>query len=224
MLRALGWILVVSAGATALAMLALVRGETVNAVWFVVAAASVYVVGYRFYSAFLAARIFALDADHPTPAVRLNDGRDFVPTNRWVVFGHHFAAIAGSGPLIGPTLAAQFGYLPGTLWILVGVLLGGAVQDFFFLCCSLRRPGRAFGQIARYVIGPLGVFVALRCVYFILVILMAVLALVVVNTLNHSPLGTVTVRLTIPIAMLMGWYMKVVRPHDVTGATTIGLV
>ncbi len=224
MLRALGWLLVVGAGAVALAMLALVRGETVNAVWFVVAAASVYVVGYRFYSAFLAARIFALDADHPTPAVRLNDGRDFVPTNRWVVFGHHFAAIAGPGPLIGPTLAAQFGYLPGTLWILVGVVLGGAVQDFCILCGSLRRDGRSLGQMAKDEIGPLGGFVALLGVYFIMVILIAVLALVVVNALNHSPWGTVTVALTIPIAMVMGWYMKAIRPHDVTGATVMGLV
>jgi carbon starvation protein len=224
MLRALGWLVVVAAGATAIAMLALVRGETVNAVWFVVAAASVYVVGYRFYSAFLAARIFALDADHPTPAVRLNDGRDFVPTNRWVVFGHHFAAIAGPGPLIGPTLAAQFGYLPGTLWILIGVVLGGAVQDFCILCGSLRRDGRSLGQMAKDEIGPLGGFVALLGVYFIMVILIAVLALVVVNALNHSPWGTVTVALTIPIAMLMGWYMKSIRPHDVTGATIMGLV
>jgi carbon starvation protein len=224
MLRALLWLFVVGAGATALAMLALVRGETVNAVWFVIAAASVYVVGYRFYSAFLAARIFALDADHPTPAVRLNDGRDFVPTNRWVVFGHHFAAIAGPGPLIGPTLAAQFGYLPGTLWILVGVVLGGAVQDFCILCGSLRRDGRSLGQMAKDEIGPLGGFVALLGVYFIMVILIAVLALVVVNALNHSPWGTVTVGLTIPIAMIMGWYMKAIRPHDVTGATVMGLV
>jgi carbon starvation protein len=224
MLRALGWAIVVGAGATALAMLALVRGESVNAVWFVVAAASVYVVGYRFYGAFLAARIFALDADHPTPAVRLNDGRDFVPTNRWVVFGHHFAAIAGPGPLIGPTLAAQFGYLPGTLWILIGVVLGGAVQDFCILCGSLRRDGRSLGQMAKDEIGPLGGFVALLGVYFIMVILIAVLALVVVNALNHSPWGTVTVGLTIPIAMIMGWYMKAIRPHDVTGATVMGLV
>ncbi len=223
-LRALGWLVVVGAGATALAMLALVRGESVNAVWFVVAAASVYVVGYRFYGAFLAARIFALDAEHPTPAVRINDGRDFVPTNRWVVFGHHFAAIAGPGPLIGPTLAAQFGYLPGTLWILVGVVLGGAVQDFCVLCGSLRRDGRSLGQMAKDEIGPLGGFVALLGVYFIMVILIAVLALVVVNALNHSPWGTVTVGLTIPIAMLMGWYMKALRPHDVAGATVIGLV
>ena len=224
MLRVLGWVAVAATGATAVAMLALVRGESVSAVWFVVAAACFYVVGYRFYGAFLAARVFALDADHATPAVRINDGRDFVPTNRWIVFGHHFAAIAGPGPLIGPTLAAQYGYLPGTLWILVGVVLGGAVQDFCILCGSLRRDGRSLGQMAKDEIGPLGGFVALAGVYFIMVILIAVLALVVVNALNHSPWGTVTVALTIPIAMLMGWYLKVVRPHDVTGATTMGLV
>ena len=192
MLRALGWLLVVGAGAVALAMLALVRGETVNAVWFVVAAASVYVVGYRFYSAFLAARIFALDADHPTPAVRLNDGRDFVPTNRWVVFGHHFAAIAGPGPLIGPTLAAQFGYLPGTLWILVGVVLGGAVQDFCILCGSLRRDGRSLGQMAKEEIGPFTGLAAMVAILAIMVILLAVLALVVVRAvlaLRAAPEG-----------------------------------
>jgi len=222
MLRAIGWLCVVAAGATALAMLALVRGESVNAVWFVVAAVSVYAVSYRFYSAFLAARVFALDAEHETPAVRINDGRDFVPTNKWIVFGHHFAAIAGPGPLIGPTLAAQFGYLPGTLWILVGVVLGGAVQDFCILCGSLRRDGRSLGQMAKDEIGPLAGFVALLGVYFIMVILIAVLALVVVNALNHSPWGTVTVGLTIPIAMLMGSYLKYVRPHDVTGATVMG--
>jgi carbon starvation protein len=224
MLGALGWIVVAGAGATALAVLALSHGESVNAVWFLIAAASVYAAGYRFYSAFLAARVFALDAERATPAIRLNDGRDFVPTNRWIVFGHHFAAIAGPGPLIGPTLAAQFGYLPGTLWILVGVVLGGAVQDFCILCGSLRRDGRSLGQMAKDEIGPVGGFVALTGVYLIMVILIAVLALVVVNALNHSPWGTVTVGLTIPIAMLMGWYMKALRPHDVAGATAIGLV
>src|SRR5512144_2672303 len=224
MLRALGWIAVAAAGATALAVLALSRGESVNAVWFVVAAASVYAASYRFYSAFLAARVFALDAANETPAVRIDDGRDFVPTNRWVVFGHHFAAIAGPGPLIGPTLAAQFGYLPGTLWILVGVVLGGAVQDFCILCGSLRRDGRSLGQMAKDEIGPVGGFAALVGVFCIMVILIAVLALVVVNALRHSPWGTFTVGATIPIAMLMGVYMKWIRPHDVFGATAIGLV
>jgi len=217
------WILVGVVGAFAFAQIAWLRGETVNAVWFVVAAVSVYAIAYRFYSAFLAARVFALDACRPTPAELLNDGRDFVPTNRWVVFGHHFAAIAGPGPLIGPTLAAQFGYLPGTIWILIGVVLGGAVQDFCVLCGSLRRGGRSLGQMAKDEIGPLGGFAALIGVFSIMIILIAVLALVVVNALRHSPWGTFTVGATIPIAMIMGLYMRWVRPHDVVGATALGL-
>jgi len=221
--RALAWLAVALAGAYALGQLAVFHGETVNAVWFVVAAVAVYAIAYRFYGAFLAARLFALDARRQTPAERINDGRDFVPTNRWVVFGHHFAAIAGPGPLIGPTLAAQFGYLPGTLWILAGVVLGGAVQDFCILCGSLRRDGRSLGQMAKDEIGPLGGFAALLGVFFIMVILIAVLALVVVNALKQSPWGTFTVGMTIPIAMLMGWYMKGIRPRDVKGATAIGL-
>src|SRR5881296_736881 len=204
-------------------MLAVFRGETVNAVWFVIAAVAVYSIAYRFYGAFLAAKLFALDAERVTPAERINDGRDFVPTNRWVVFGHHFAAITGPGPLIGPTLAAQFGYLPGTLWILAGVVLGGAVQDFCILCGSLRRDGRSLGQMAKDEIGPLGGFAALLGVFFIMVILIAVLALVVVNALRQSPWGTFTVGATIPIAMVMGWYMRVLRPHHVAGATALGL-
>ena len=223
-LTRLAWLAVSLTGAWALGRLALVRGEPVNAVWFVIAAAAVYLVAYRFYAAFLAARVFALDPERPTPAARLDDGRDFVPTNRWVVFGHHFAAIAGPGPLIGPTLAAQFGYLPGTLWILFGVVLGGAVQDFCILCGSLRRDGRSLGQMARDEIGPLGGVAALLGVFLIMVILIAVLALVVVNALKQSPWGTFTVGATIPIAMLMGGYMKGIRPHDVQGATVIGLV
>jgi carbon starvation protein len=222
-LRALFWTAVALAGAYAVAVLAFLRGETVNAVWFVVAAVAVYAIAYRFYGAFLAAKVFALDPARTTPAERINDGRDFVPTNRWIVFGHHFAAIAGPGPLIGPTLAAQFGYLPGTLWILVGVVLGGAVQDFCILCGSLRRDGRSLGQMAKEEIGPLGGFAALVGVFLIMVILIAVLALVVVNALRQSPWGTATVAATIPIAMVMGWYMKAVRPHDVLGATLIGL-
>jgi len=221
--RALLWVAVALAGAYAVAVLAVFRGETVNAIWFIVAAVSIYAIAYRFYGAFLSARLFALDARRLTPAERINDGRDFVPTNRWIVFGHHFAAIAGPGPLIGPTLAAQFGYLPGTLWILAGVVLGGAVQDFCILCGSLRRDGRSLGQMAKDEIGPLGGFAALAGVFFIMVILIAVLALVVVNALKQSPWGTFTVGATIPIAMAMGWYMKGIRPHDVKGATVIGL-
>ena len=222
--KGLAWLGVALAGAYAIGVLAIWRGETVNAVWFVIAAAAVYSIAYRFYGAFLAAKLFALDASRLTPAERINDGRDFVPTNRWVVFGHHFAAIAGPGPLIGPTLAAQFGYLPGTLWILAGVVLGGAVQDFCILCGSLRRDARSLGQMAKDEIGPIGGFAALVGVFSIMVILIAVLSLVVVNALRHSPWGTFTVGATIPIAMLMGAYMKWVRPHDVAGATAIGLV
>src|SRR5215813_7993887 len=222
--RAVVWIGVAAAGAFALAVPALVRGERLSAAWLLVAAVATYAVAYRFYSAFIAARVLALDDARPTPAERINDGRDFVPTNRWVVFGHHFAAIAGPGPLIGPTLAAQFGYLPGTLWIIIGVVMGGAVQDFCILCGSLRRDGRSLGQMARDEIGPLGGFAALTGVFLIMVILIAVLALVVVNALKQSPWGTFTVSATIPIAMLMGWYMKHLRPHDVFGATAIGLV
>ena len=206
-LAPLTWLVVSLVGAWALGMLAFVRGEPVNAVWFVIAAAAVYLVAYRFYAAFLAARVFALDPERPTPAARLDDGRDFVPTNRWVVFGHHFAAIAGPGPLIGPTLAAQFGYLPGTLWILFGVVLGGAVQDFCILCGSLRRDGRSLGQMAKDEIGPIGGFAALVGVFSIMIILIAVLSLVVVNALRHSPWGTFTVGATIPIAMVRGWCM-----------------
>ena len=158
-----------------------------------------------------------------TPAERINDGHDFVPTNRWVVFGHHFAAIAGPGPLIGPTLCAQFGYLPGTLWIIVGVVLGGAVQDFFILVGSLRRDGKSLGQMARDEIGVLGGFAALSGVLLIMIILMAVLGLVIVNALKGSPWGTFTVGATIPIALLMGWYMRFIRPGQVVEATVWGL-
>jgi carbon starvation protein len=223
-LKAVGWLALAGAGAYALGTLAIWRGETVNAIWFVIAAIAVYSIAYRFYGAFLAAKLFALDASRLTPAERINDGRDFVPTNRWVVFGHHFAAIAGPGPLIGPTLAAQFGYLPGTLWILAGVVLGGAVQDFCILCGSLRREGRSLGQMAKDEIGPIGGFAALVGVFSIMIILIAVLSLVVVNALRHSPWGTFTVGATIPIAMVMGSYMRWVRPHDVMGATALGLV
>ena len=218
------WVLVSSVGAWAVSVIALSRGESINAMWFIVAALCVYAIGYRFYSSFIAAKVFALDDTHVTPAVRHNDGRDFVPTNRWVVFGHHFAAIAGPGPLIGPTLAAQFGYLPGTLWILAGVVLGGAVQDFCVLCGSVRREGKSLGQMAKEEISPLGGFVAMISIIMIIVILIAVLGLVVTNALRSSPWGTFTVGATIPIALLMGWYMRFVRPEKVLETTIIGLV
>lgn len=223
-LTRLMWIVVSGVGAWAVSVIALSRGESINAMWFVVAALCVYAIGYRFYSSFIAAKVFALDDAHVTPAIRRNDGRDFVPTNRWVVFGHHFAAIAGPGPLIGPTLAAQFGYLPGTLWILAGVVLGGAVQDFCVLCGSVRREGKSLGQMAKEEISPLGGFIAMVSIIMIIVILIAVLGLVVTNALKSSPWGTFTVGATIPIALFMGWYMRFVRPDKVLETTIIGLV
>jgi len=218
------WSFVSAAGATSFAWLALSRGEPVNAAWLLVAALCTYAVSYRFYSKFIASRIFALDPARPTPAVRLNDGRDFTPTNRWIVFGHHFAAIAGPGPLVGPTLAAQFGFLPGAIWIIVGVAIGGAVQDFVILCASVRRDGKSLGQMAKEEIGPIAGFTALVAVLGIMIILIAVLALVVVNALKASPWGVVTIGLTIPTALIMGVYMRWIRPHRVLEASAIGLV
>ncbi len=217
------WLAISCLGASALGAIALNRGESINSFWFVIAAACVYAIGYRFYSLFIATKILLLDATRATPAERLNDGRDFVPTNRWVVFGHHFAAIAGPGPLIGPTLAAQFGYLPGTLWILLGGVLGGCVQDFVVLFCSLRRNGRSLGQMARDELGPLGGFAAMLGVVLISLILIAVLGLVVVNAMKHSPWATFTVAATIPIALFMGLYMRMLRPGQVLEATAIGV-
>ncbi len=218
------WSIVSATGAASFAWLALSRGEPVNAAWLLVAALCTYAVSYRFYSKFIASRIFALDPARPTPAVRLNDGRDFMPTNRWIVFGHHFAAIAGPGPLVGPTLAAQFGFLPGAIWIIVGVALGGAVQDFVILCASVRRDGKSLGQMAKEEIGPIAGFTALVAVFGIMIILIAVLALVVVNALKASPWGVVTIGLTIPTALIMGVYMRWIRPHRVLEASAIGLV
>src|SRR5687767_8715856 len=218
------WTLVSLTGAGAFGYLALVRGENVSAAWLITAAIRTYAVAYRFYSRIIAVKGFALDANRSTPAERLNDGRDYVPTNRWSVFGHHFAAIARPGPLVGPTLAAQFGYLPGVIWIIVGVALGGAVQDFVILCASVRRNGKTVGQMAKEEIGTVAGFTALVAVLGIMIVLIAVLALVVVNALGESPWGVVTVGLTIPIALLMGGYMKWIRPHRVLEATAMGLV
>ena len=218
------WTSVSVLGAASFAVLALSRGETINAAWLLTAALCTYAVAYRFYSRFIASKVFALDPARPTPSVRLNDGRDFMPTNKWVVFGHHFAAIAGPGPLVGPTLAAQFGFLPGAIWIIVGVALGGAVQDFVILCSSVRRDGKSLGQMAKEEIGTVAGYTALVAVLGIMIILIAVLALVVVNALKASPWGVVTIGLTIPTALIMGIYMRWVRPHRVLEATAIGLV
>ena len=221
--RMISWGLVAVVGATSVATIALHRGETINSVWFLTAALCVGLLAYRFYSAFLAARVLALDSSRTTPAVRLNNGRDFVPTNRWIVFGHHFAAIAGPGPLIGPTLAAQFGYLPGTLWILVGAVLGGCVQDLVILTCSLRRNGRSLGTMARDELGRTAGSAAMVGVLAIMVILIAVLGLVVVNAMKHSPWATATVFATIPIAILIGFYMRSIRPGRILEGTLIGV-
>ncbi len=177
--------------AYSLAVVALTRGEPINSLWLVLAAACTYLVGFRFYGRFLAARVMALDDLRATPAERLRDGHDFEPTNKWIVFGHHFAAIAGPGPLVGPVLAAQFGYLPGTLWIVIGAVLGGAVQDFVILFASIRRDGKTLGQMAREEIGWVGGVTALLTVLLIMIILLAVVALVVVNALQGQPLGDV---------------------------------
>jgi carbon starvation protein len=222
--RLLLWVAVAAAGAAGFAAIALSRGESVSAAWLLTAAICTYLVSYRFYSRFIAAKVFALDAKRATPATRLEDGRDFVPTNKWIVFGHHFAAIAGPGPLVGPTLAAQFGFLPGAIWILVGVALGGAVQDFVILASSVRRNGKSLGQMAKEEIGTVAGYTALVAVLGIMIVLIAVLGLVVVNALKASPWGTVTIGLTIPIAMAMGVYLRWIRPGRVLEASAIGLV
>src|SRR5437870_2155435 len=209
-------------GAVAFGVLALTRGETVSAAWLLIAAVCTYAVGYRFYSKFLATKVFGLDPRRATPAERFNNGHDFVPTNRWVLFGHHFAAIAGPGPLVGPVLAAQFGFLPGTLWLVIGVVLGGAVQDFTILFCSLRRDGKSLGQIARDEVNATGGMAGMLAVLFIIVILLAVVALVLVNALKASPWGLFTIACTIPIAVLMGWWMKQWRPGNVGEASLAG--
>lgn len=217
------WVLVALLGAFALAGIALNRGESINALWLITAAVCVYALAYRFYAAWIAAKVLTVDATRATPAERLDNGRDFVPTNKWVVFGHHFAAIAGPGPLVGPTLAAQFGYLPGTLWILIGAVLGGAVQDMVILFFSVRRNGRSLGQMARDEIGAIGGTAALIGTFMIMIILIAVLGLVVVNAMKHSPWATSTVAATIPIAMVVGIYMRNIRPGRVLEASMLGV-
>ena len=218
------WAVVAALGAVALGTIALHRGETINAAWLIIAALCTYSIAYRFYSRFLAVRVLGLDDDRPTPAERFDDGRDFVPTTRWVLFGHHFAAIAGAGPLVGPVLAAQFGYLPGTLWLIIGVVIGGAVQDFVILFASMRRDGKSLGQMARDEISTTAGFLAMIAVLCIMIILLAVLALIVVNALRESPWGLFTIGCTIPIALLMGWWMNRFRPGRVGEASAVGVV
>jgi len=222
-----GWVLwaaISVLGAFAVSVLANDRGEPVSSMWMVTAAVCIYLIGYRFYASFLAAKVMALDNRRATPAERLRDGHDFEPTNKWIVFGQHFAAIAGPGPLVGPTLAAQFGYLPGALWIMVGAVLGGAVQDFVILFCSLRRDGKSLGQMAREEIGKVGGFVALITVMLMMIIILAVVGLVVVNALKGSPWGTFTIFATMPIAIFMGLYLRYLRPGKVLECSAIGFV
>jgi carbon starvation protein len=217
------WIVIAALGAGALGSIALHRGEPLNATWFVVAAVCCYLVAYRLYSAFVAAKVLALDDTRATPCERYDDGRDFVPTNKWVLFGHHFAAIAGPGPLVGPTLAAQFGYLPGTLWLIAGAAFAGCVQDFVILFCSIRRDGKSLGQMAREEVSERGGFIAQLAVLAIMTILLAVIGLVVVNALKSSPWATFTLAMTIPIALLLGLYLRFVRPGRVLEASIMGV-
>ncbi len=223
-LRVLIWVAVAVLGALAVATIALHRGEQINAMWLVVAAVASYALGYRFYSKFVAAKVLALDGLRATPAERLENGRDFVPTSKWVVFGHHFAAIAGPGPLVGPVLAAQFGYLPGTLWVLAGAVFGGCVQDFVILLFSVRRDGKSLTEMAREEVGLVGGLVAYVAILSIVVILLGVASLVVVNALKASPWGTFTIAMTIPIALLMGVYLRRLRPGKVLEASLLGFV
>jgi carbon starvation protein len=223
-LRIIIWFAIALLGAFALSAIALNRGESINALWLITAAACIYTIAYRFYAAWIAAKVLVIDETRATPAERLDNGRDYMPTNKWIVFGHHFAAIAGPGPLVGPTLAAQFGYLPGTLWILIGAVLGGAVQDMVTLFFSTRRNGRSLGQMARDEIGVIGGTAALIGTFLIMIILIAVLGLVVVNAMKHSPWATSTVAATIPIAMIIGIYMRQIRPGRVLEASAIGVV
>jgi carbon starvation protein len=218
------WVLVAILGAFALALVAVERGEHVNALWIVVAAVAVYLIAYRYYSLFIANRVMQLDPERATPAVRHNDGLDYVPTNRYVLFGHHFAAIAGAGPLVGPVLAAQMGYLPGVMWILAGVVLAGAVQDFMVLFVSMRRDGRSLGELIRAELGPVPGVIALFGTFMIMVIILAVLSLIVVKALAESPWGTFTVAATIPIAIFMGLYIRYIRPGAIGEISVIGFV
>ena len=222
--RHLGWAAVATLGAGALGVVALNRGESINALWLVVAAVCVYLIAYRYYSLFIADKVMELDPTRMTPAHRHNDGLDYVPTNKYVLFGHHFAAIAGAGPLVGPVLAAQMGYLPGMLWILAGVVFAGAVQDFMILFISTRRDGRSLGDLIKSELGPIPGVIALFGTFMIMVIILAVLALIVVKALAESPWGMFTVAATIPIALLMGVYSRYIRPGRIGEMSLIGFV
>lgn len=224
LLRHVPWAVVAVIGAGALGVVALRRGEAINALWIVVAAVAIYLVAYRYYSLFIAEKVMQLDPRRATPAVLNNDGLDYVPTNKHILFGHHFAAIAGAGPLVGPVLAAQMGYLPGTLWLIAGVVLAGAVQDFMVLFLSTRRDGRSLGDMVREEMGRIPGTIALFGCFLIMIIILAVLALIVVKALAESPWGIFTVMATIPIAMFMGIYMRYIRPGRIGEISIIGVV
>ena len=223
LLKFLFWSALSLLGAGSLAYIAFNSGEKISAIWFVTATACFFMVSYRFYSKWLMAKVLTLNDKRVTPAILHEDGKDFVKTNTWIVFGHHFAAIAGPGPLVGPVLASQFGYLPGTLWILVGAVLGGAVHDSVVLFCSIRRGGKSLGQMVKDEVGPFAGIVALISIICILVILIAVLSLVVVKALAHSPWGLFTIAMTIPIALFMGCYLRYLRPHKIFEVSVIGV-
>jgi carbon starvation protein len=223
-LRLLIWFVVIALGVSSIALLAVAREEPVNALWVIVATACVFAVAWRFHSAWLAAKVLVLDETRATPAVVHEDGKDFVRTNRWIVFGHHFAAIAGPGPLVGPVLAAQFGYLPGMLWILIGATLGGAVHDSIVLFCSARRRGKSLGQMVRDEVGPFAGLLASISIIGIMVILLAVLALVVVKALAESPWGAFTISATIPLALLMGLALRYWVPGRIGLVSVCGVV
>ena len=224
LLRHIPWLVLAIVGACALGVVALRRGEAINALWIVVAAVAIYLVAYRYYSLFIATRVMQLDPSRATPAVVNNDGLDYVPTNKHILFGHHFAAIAGAGPLVGPVLAAQMGYLPGTLWLIAGVVLAGAVQDFMVLFMSTRRNGRSLGDMVREEMGKVPGTIALFGCFLIMIIILAVLALIVVKALAESPWGMFTVMATIPIAMFMGIYMRYIRPGRIGEISIVGVL
>lgn len=224
LMRHVPWVLLAIIGACALGVVALRRGEAINALWIVVAAVAIYLVAYRYYSLFIANHVMQLDPRRATPAVVNNDGLDYVPTNKHILFGHHFAAIAGAGPLVGPVLAAQMGYLPGTLWLIAGVVLAGAVQDFMILFLSTRRNGRSLGDMVREEMGRIPGTIALFGCFLIMIIILAVLALIVVKALAESPWGMFTVMATIPTAMFMGIYMRYIRPGRIGEISVIGVV
>src|SRR5438034_5725428 len=220
----LGWCALAIIGAFTFGLIALHHGESISAIWIVIASVCVYLIAYRFYSLFIADRVLGLDAKRMTPARKFNDGLDFVPTNKYVLFGHHFAAIAGAGPLVGPVLAAQMGYMPGMLWILAGVVFAGAVQDFIVLFISMRRDGRSLGDLIKSELGQVPGVIALVGTFMIMVIILAVLALIVVKALTNSPWGSFTVIATIPIALFMGVYTRYIRVGRIGEVSLIGFV